>query len=65
MPEIDTTNKFLVSSNLGNDFKTIYILNPLISPLNVRDALNLAAWLVVISNDEALFYKTLNAIKNT
>jgi hypothetical protein len=45
---MDTMNKFLVSSG-GVGMKEILVMNPPRGLISKEDALNLAAWLIVIS----------------
>lgn len=63
MPEIDATNKFLVSS-LSND--RIVLLNPPRGPMSQEDALVLAAWLVTLSmSSPEDFQRAFDAVRST
>jgi hypothetical protein len=62
MNEIDTMNKFLVSVRGDH----IVVLNPPRMPITNADALNLAAWLVVlVGADREEFESVLRAVMNT
>ena len=60
-PEIDTLNRFLVSVN-GADNIVLLRWRQVISK---SDALNLAAWLVALADDEDHFLAVLQAVRNT
>jgi len=60
--EIDTTNKFLVSANTSGEF-AIYRLPVGLIPK--QDALLLAAYIVSMACDDALWKRTLEAVQNT
>ena len=62
MPEdIDTMNKFMVAVR----GEQVLLLRPPLAPMTKADALNLAAWLVAIADDEDTFDAVLAAVKNT
>ena len=62
MSDIDTGNKFFVSMSVGGD---VFILRRPGS-LSRHDALNLAAWLVAMAQEnEGEFEKLLEAVRNT
>jgi hypothetical protein len=51
MGDLDTTNKFAVTASLQG----ITILKPPLGPITHDDALNLAAWLVALADNEKKF----------
>ena len=62
MPEdIDTFNKFMVAVR----GEQVLLLRPPLAPMTKVDALNLAAWLVAVADDEDTFDAVLAAVKNT
>jgi len=62
MPDIDTTNKFIVALK-GEE---VLIIAPPHTPLSKADALLLAAWLVALAEeDEGEFAAVLAAVQNT
>lgn len=62
MDEIDTTNKFLVSS--GGADGSIVFLRPLPQRLSQDDALLLAAYLVAMVADSDKWEAVLTAVEN-
>ena len=58
----DITNKFLVSIN---GFGQIVIQRTLVAPINRKDALILAAWLVIIADRNDEFKRILRTIQTT
>lgn len=62
MPEkVDTLNRFLV----GAIADRIIIMNPPHCTIPKDDALNLAAWIVAMVDDEDRFAEVLAAVKST
>lgn len=59
-PEINTANSFLVHER----GEGIALMNPPLIPISKEQALNLAAWLVVIVGDDDRFEETKAAIEN-
>lgn len=61
--DIDTTNKFMVGVRVDK----IIIMMPPRRELSKADALNLAAWLVTLADDEPphKFLSIVEAIQNT
>lgn len=57
----DTMNKYMVGSSASG----VYVMAPLPQWFKKADALNLAAWLVAIADDNDEFPELLEAIKNT
>ena len=58
---LDTTNKFLVGMR-GDGLLVLYIP---VRILRKSDALNLAAWLVAMADDNDEFPALLEAVRNT
>ena len=61
--EIDTANRFAVSA-MG-DTIAILLLRRLAGTITKADALNLAAWLVALADDDDKFGELLEAVRNT
>lgn len=60
--DVDTTNRFLIGVRASDS-----LVGPLFSidwPLNEEDALNLAAWLVVLAGGKEKFLEVLDAIES-
>jgi hypothetical protein len=60
---MDTTNKFMVAGAA----ERLLILKAqwLAQPITKADALNLAAWLVALADDDGAFPALLEAVQNT
>lgn len=69
MPEIDTTNKFLIAASVGKGQDEIIFLTPVPQRLSRADAILLAAWIVAMADDDrdesTDFEKVLTAVNNT
>lgn len=57
----DTRNRFLVG---GGALKIIFV-KPVPREITKDDALNLAAWLVALADDDGKFQPLLEAVQNT
>lgn len=62
MPEIDTTNRFMVAAR-GNG--ELVIMMPPLAPLSTEDALTLAAWIVAVTGEDERFAAILAAVQST
>ena len=57
----DTSNRFFVGGHGDN----IILMKPIPSKLNRSEALNLAAWLVALADEDGRFARLLEAVQNT
>jgi hypothetical protein len=61
MEAIDTSNRFFVGTGPGGG---VTVMQPISGRLTKEDAVNLAAWIVAITDSEVEFGLTLEAIRN-
>lgn len=60
---IDTTNKFAVAIGAGRD-GAVHIMRSIPRSLSKAEALNLAAYLVALADDDGDFAELLEAVMN-
>lgn len=62
---IDTTNLYWVGSTSGGTDRVIQVLHPGVARMTRDQALNLAAWLVTLADDDDEFPEILAAVRST